>query len=397
MEALPVDRKVNGARRRIIWTEKRRPRRPARPCRRGALRKELLPAVNGIFPSWNEWQKAVRYGVILAAGAFVFLNARALAAAAAPFLFAFLLSWILEPAVAWLATRLRIGRGWSALIVLLITVVAGGLTLTWTAAVLVQQIAAFLEVLPQYRETLLAYFDRLTERATRAYWSLPPEVIRYLSENASRLGDAVEGVLTAAGRTVLSVLSAIPAFLTAGFLVLIATFFISRDFPAIKEFLWSKVPEEQQHQIRKVAGDMLHSAGRYLRAQAILITITTLLTTLGLWLAGIQSWLSAGLVIGILDLLPVVGPTLVFVPWIAYLFIVGNTALALSLLAIWGIASGARSLFEAKVVGDSVGLHPLLTLIAMYSGALLWGVKGIVLGPILFLLVKAVIRARREP
>ena len=43
-----------------------------------------------------------------------------------------------------------------------------------------------------------------------------------------------------------------------------------------------------------------------------------------------------------------------------------------------------------------MGLHPLLTLIAMYTGALLWGVKGIIVGPILFLLVKAVIETRRS-
>lgn len=352
--------------------------------------------MNGIFPSRTEWLKALRYAIIVASFAFLYLNARALLAGVLPFLLAYVLSLALEPAVRWLAARLRIGRGWSALIVLLIVVVAGGLTLTWTAAVLVQQIASFLDVLPEYRETLLRYVDQLTEQATRAYRRLPPEVIRYVSENTSRLGEAIEGIVTAAGRAALSFFSAIPALLTAGLLILIATFFISKDLPAIKEFIWSKIPDEQQSQIRKVTGDLLRSAGRYLRAQAVLIAITTFLTTLGLWIAGIESWLSAGLVIGILDLLPVVGPTVVFVPWIAYLFIVGNTALAIALLAIWAVASGARSLFEAKVVGDSVGLHPLLTLIAMYTGALLWGVKGIIVGPILFLLVKAVIETRRS-
>ena len=136
----------------------------------------------------------------------------------------------------------------------------------------------------------------------------------------------------------MALLSAIPALLTAGLLVLVATFFISKDLPRIKEFIWSKIPQEQQEQIRQVFGDLLRSAWRYLRAQAILISITTVLTTFGLWIIGIQSWLSAGLVIGILDLLPVVGPTVVFVPWIIYLFVVGNTGLAVSLLVIYGIA-----------------------------------------------------------
>ena len=54
----------------------------------------------------------------------------------------------------------------------------------------------------------------------------------------------------------------------------------------------------------------------------------------------------------------------------------GTPRASVSLLIIYGIAAGGRSLFEAKVVGDTVGLHPLATLIAMYTGALLWGVNG---------------------
>ena len=157
--------------------------------------------------------------------------------------------------------------------------------------------------------------------------SLPPEVVRYVSENTSRLGEAIEGLVTAAGRAALSLLSAIPALLTAGLLMLVATFFISKDLPRIKEYLWSRISQDQQEQVRKVFGDLLRAAWRYLRAQAILISITTILTTIGLWIVGIQSWLSAGLVIGILDLLPVVGPSVVFVPWIIYLLSWAHPAL----------------------------------------------------------------------
>lgn len=352
--------------------------------------------MNRFFPSSNEWQLVLRYGVIILAGAFVFFNAKALVTALLPFALAYGLSVILEPAVFFMATRLRLGRGWSAFFVLLLVISIGGLVITWAAAILVQEIASFLEVLPHYRQTLSGYVERLTDQATKAYLSLPPEVVRYISENTSRLGDAIESLVTAAGRAALSVLSAIPALLTASLLILVATFFISKDLPQIREFIWSKLPKEQRQQVRSVFGDLLRTAWGYLKAQAILITITTVLTTFGLWIVGIQSWLSAGLVIGILDLLPVVGPTVVFVPWIIYLFVVGNTGLAFSLLVIYGIASGARSLFEAKVVGDSVGLHPLLTMIAMYSGVLLWGVKGIVLGPVIFILAKAILRARQQ-
>src|SRR5690606_21200878 len=100
-----------------------------------------------------------------------------------------------------------------------------------------------------------------------------------------------------------------------------------------------------------------------------------------------------GLLIGVLDFLPVLGPTAVFVPWIVYLIIVGNTSMAISLLVVYGVAVGLRELVEAKVIGDWTGIPPLAILLAMNIGALLMGVKGAVLGPLILLVSKAVYRA----
>lgn len=349
--------------------------------------------MNRIFPTADEWRKATRYAVIVLVFAFVAMNYRSMLAALTPFLLAFLLSYVLEPAIRFLTERFRLGRGWASLIVLLSLILSAGGVILWATTVLVEEIVRFIDLLPQYRQTLLMYFDQIVDQATRAYLSLPPEVVRFATENASRLSEAAETIITALGRSALTVLTAIPALLTAGLLVLLATFFISKDLPQVKAFLWRLVPSEEQGRVRGVIGDLLRVAWRYLRAQAVLIMITTVLSTLGFLLIGINNWLSAGLMMGLMDLLPLVGPTLIYIPWIIYLIAVDNMTTALYLLIVFGVAVGTRSLVEAKVIGDSVGLHPALTLLAMYGGALLWGVKGVILGPVSFLVAKAIYKA----
>lgn len=108
---------------------------------------------------------------------------------------------------------------------------------------------------------------------------------------------------------------------------------------------------------------------------------------------GVENWLVAGLLIGVLDVLPVIGPIVAFAPWAGYLLIIGEVKLAISLMVVYAVAAGGRSIAEAKVVGDSVGLHPLATLMAIFFGALLWGVVGAVAGPIVVIIAKAIYKA----
>ena len=91
--------------------------------------------------------------------------------------------------------------------------------------------------------------------------------------------------------------------------------------------------------------------------------------------------------------MPVLGPGLVFVPWIIWEFISGHTGLGVSLLVVYTVISVVRQILEPKIVGDSIGLHPLATLISLYVGLQLGGVVGMILGPVTVVIVIACYRA----
>lgn len=349
--------------------------------------------MNGLIPTVSEWKQGVRYAIVILTLALGVWKAEALISGILPFAVAFGISVAIEPLVQSLSTRLRLGRGWSALFVILILLFAGWLIVAWATSALITATANFLEVFPEYRATVVQFVQDLTDQGTRAYATLPPEVTQWITENTSRLAEGAEQLLSTLGRTLLGLLRTVPGLLTAGLLIPLATFFISKDLPAVRRLLWSLIPEAERPRVGAVFGDLWGAAWNYLRAAAILVSLTTLVTLIGLVIVGVENWFAAGLLIGVLDFLPVLGPTVAFIPWIAYLIIVGNMSMAISLLVVYGIAVGLRSIVEAKVIGDSIGIPPLAILLTMYIGALLMGVKGAVLGPLILLVSKAVYKA----
>ena len=95
------------------------------------------------------------------------------------------------------------------------------------------------------------------------------------------------------------------------------------------------------------------------------------------------------LLTAILDALPVFGTGAVLIPWSIYNIIVArfDLAIAIALLALYIICVVVRQFTEPKVVGDSLGLHPLVTLLSMYIGLKLIGIGGMILLPIISLFV----------
>ena len=99
-----------------------------------------------------------------------------------------------------------------------------------------------------------------------------------------------------------------------------------------------------------------------------------------------------GILVGILDILPILGPGTLFIPWIIWEIISGDTGFAVSLLVLYVIISVVRQFLEPKIIGDNIGLHPLATLISLYVGLQLGGIVGMIAGPVLLVIFIACYR-----
>ena len=106
--------------------------------------------------------------------------------------------------------------------------------------------------------------------------------------------------------------------------------------------------------------------------------------------------LTLSVLIALIDILPVLGVGTVLVPWAIVLYMMGNSYTATGLLIIFGIIWLVRQVSEPKIVGESVGVSPLITLVSMYIGFKLIGFSGLFIFPIGAIIVKSVYDAVKD-
>jgi sporulation integral membrane protein YtvI len=187
----------------------------------------------------------------------------------------------------------------------------------------------------------------------------------------------------------LGFLAALPRVFIVLVVSLVATLLMSSTYPNVKQFISKLFPTRWHVSTQAIGEDLGAAVVGYLRAQAILVSVTAFSTIGGLLLMGNRYAVTLGVLAGLLDIVPIVGTGLLFVPWIVGLFIIGSVGEGLKLLLMWIITVTVRQFLEPKVLSNGIGLHPLPTLISMYVGLQLLGGIGLILGPALVICYEA--------
>ena len=174
----------------------------------------------------------------------------------------------------------------------------------------------------------------------------------------------------------------VAALLVTGISVLL----LSADFEEIKD-LGRRFPLYEK--AAASARGMLKAVGGYLKAQCMIMGVIMLLCVAGVWISGsTKSPVLVGIGIGFMDALPVFGTGTVFVPWILVRLLQREYISAVVLAVTYAVCMFTRELLEPKLIGNRLGLLPIVILMSVYVGVKLYGFGGIFLGPLSVLLVK---------
>jgi predicted PurR-regulated permease PerM len=119
----------------------------------------------------------------------------------------------------------------------------------------------------------------------------------------------------------------------------------------------------------------------------IIILIIIALCMAGLWILGNPYFLVLGIVIGLLDALPFIGTGTVLVPIAVYLLFQSELKRAAGYLFLFLLTYFAREFLEPRLIGEKLGIYPIVMVIVVYAGLYLYGVTGVVLGPVSLLLI----------
>lgn len=142
----------------------------------------------------------------------------------------------------------------------------------------------------------------------------------------------------------------------------------------------------------------LVQAGKaWLKTQGSILFITITICTVGLWIIKNPYYILFGIVIGLLDALPVLGTGTVLMPWAVFSMIQGQWGEGIFLIGLYLVCYFLREFIEARIMGSQIGLTPLESLAALYVGWKLFGLLGFVLGPVGLILIEDIVEAYDAP
>ncbi|MEL7622742.1 MAG: sporulation integral membrane protein YtvI [Clostridiales bacterium] len=304
-----------------------------------------------------------------------------------PFVIGSLVAIILRPLTEWLARVTRINRKVMAILILLLFYATMGILLFLSGAKIVTLVRGFIVTIPNYyifniEPALQKLFYDLTLLLNNLDPSLQATIQGLAGNVISSLANMVTSFSSSALNWLTGFAGAVPGFMINFIFAIVTSFFLSIDFPVVKTFILRQLGVRQLQILRMIKDNALGAIGKYIKAYAMLMTLTFVELAIGMWLAGVHRPGLVALGIAIFDVLPVLGTGGILVPWVIIDLIIGNTARAVKILILYAVVTTVRNTLEPKVVGEQIGLHPLITLLCMYIGTSLFGVVGLLGLPI---------------
>lgn len=309
----------------------------------------------------------------------------------APFLIAFTLSSLMEPLIKFLIKKVKLNRKASTIISLLLFMLIISLVLAFLVSRIYHEAQSLYELMPEYSTNIYNNIKGYIGRASEIYLKLPEEATKSIEGMVTNLTASVSEIGSSFAKSLVSTAISIPQALIFIIITMLSTFFMASDKEKIYDYVKQNIPEEWVDRAINIKDDMFAALFGYIKAQLILMSITFVELSVGFAIIGVKQNILLGLLISIIDALPILGTGGVLIPWAIYNFITRDIRMGISLIILYGVVLVVRQLVEPKVLGQQIGLHPLATLLSIYVGLRVFGYGGMIVGPITLLLLKNIL------
>lgn len=311
-----------------------------------------------------------------------------------PFLIAWGIAYFVYPFSEKLSKKCKISRKICSFVLVLSILIVLILLVFTIGHRLLYEIQNFVKYLTDNSESIAGYFEKAFDFVNSLTEKLPifnklpnSEFTENLKKNINvfieniwrslleRLGSAVPDIAR-------EIVVALPNILLVSLITVIACFYFAVDVDLIhckiKQLLPSKISEYVAKMKRRVLGGMK----KYFKAYCVIFIITFFQLLIGFWILGVDYSFVLAILIAFIDFLPVLGTGAVLVPWGIVALLMKNYFLGIGIIVLFVIMTIVRQIIEPKIVGKSLGVHPILTLVTIYFGYKLFGIFGMIFLPI---------------
>ncbi len=299
-----------------------------------------------------------------------------------PFLAAMVIAYMLDPLVDRLSEtgihNWKIGRTLATLLVMAGVILALIGLLLVIIPLLQQQSMLIVQRLPALVDHFHQQVEPWLQQRFGIRFDINPNAIQKLvTDHWQTASSFVGSVLLSAGQKGLSLIGMLANIL----LLPIVLFYFLRDWDDMMEEIGELIPRDWIGRVKKIAQDIDSVVAEFLRGQLSVMLSLCVFYSVGLWLVGLDMALSIGLIAGLLSFVPYLGFALAFIlaMMLALLQFTSLTEVV-PVLMVFGIGQFVESFFLTPIlVGDRIGLHPVLVILALMAGGQLFGFAGVLL------------------
>jgi len=307
-----------------------------------------------------------------------------------PFLLGYAIAHFMNPMINWLHSRVRINKIISTILILasiiFIFFVSAGLLIKQFLAqlkTLINNADFIISILYSKLESICGWCANTFGLDQVQFMKMADEKLNIFAQVSE--DKIVQGVM---GNSI-PILQGVIEVIIAGFIIIISAYLFSRYRDRIvewrKNFIFKK-------EMDMVVGKLRIVLTAFVKTQAIIFIATAVVCVIGLWIIGNKYSIILGIVIGILDALPFIGTGIVLIPWAIISFASGRIFEGVSLICIFILTYLIREILEPKLMGNNIGISPLASLISIYIGYKIFGLLGLLYGPIAYVIIENMVK-----
>lgn len=304
---------------------------------------------------------------------------------ASPFIFAFLLAGILNPLVQKLHNKLKIRK--SILTALILLVFCGIiLVLVWMLfSSLVTGGSRLAAQIPYYQEELCILLGDCCNFMEKKFGVDGVQIENFVMEQVNVMIENLEvNVLPEVMGKSVGYMKNIVSFGSFVVIMIIAVLLIMKDFDKYMQKLKS---QDELKGVREVVSKVVIYVKTFVKTQIIILCIISAVCAITLSLIGMRGGVLYGILTGFMDMLPFIGTGIMLIPLALFMLINGNGWQALLCFGLYGVCALIREFLEPKLIGERVGVWPVGILFAVFAGIRLFGVWGIIKGPLSLVII----------
>ncbi|MCC8016788.1 MAG: sporulation integral membrane protein YtvI, partial [Clostridiales bacterium] len=330
----------------------------------------------------------------------------------APFVLSFFFAVLLQRPIRWLdkKSKNKCHALWAFVLVFLsIAIIL--IPIITIIAQIVQETGSFINYLTQQLSDFPSFMQQLQESLLKLLSFLPDGIYSTVSEHITKaitsivqdfdltaIGintDTIKSTISTGVNGVYSVVKNVPNALIGIVIGIVALILFTKDYNRIVHFIQLQLPEGKKNLLFEIKQVFSSTILKMIRAYGIILLITfcelsigfTILTALKIMSNEYMYLIAAA--IAIFDILPVAGSGGILIPWALISFVTGNVSRGIGLLVMYAIITVIRQYIEPKIVGDTLGVNPIVTLAGLYFGLKLFGFTGMFIVPISIMTLKA--------